>query len=398
VYYLLPRQIGWFSYICYLFMPGTKFTFFALCMLLPVLLAAQDDPRAQPPWSGFGVEVNPFVGKVFKHEDKFKLPIPLISTGIDVNLKLHSFGRKAWEECCKYPTLGIAITYTNYGIDSIYGRCIGVSPNIEFRLINTTYLEWTLRVGDGIGFVSRHFSRANPIDTINGAIGSTINDFAYFSTDLRLHINKHWDVQLGAHFTHISDASYNKPNLGVNLYGGHAGITYFPVTSRPVCIRRKGEIPKNRWLAQVRLSMAFVSAEAPGGPLYPVYLASGYVSRRLKGKYKPFAGIDYSYHSDVYAFLKNNEVYPGDEKQHSWKSAIFFGNEFLLGRVGVILQVGVYIKQAYLVQDAYYEKIGGHYYLVQKEHGPVKEMFISAMLKTHKTVAELGEIGIGFGF
>ena len=359
---------------------------------------AQEDSPVVPPWSGFGIEVNPFVGKVFKHEAKFRLPIPAISSGLDVDFVLHSYGKKVWEQCRKYPTIGLGITYTNYGNDQVYGRCAGVYPFIELPLVKGNRLEWIFRIGDGIGYVTKHFQRTYPVDTINGAIGSNLNDFAFFSTDLHWHVNKHLDVQLGAQFTHISDASHDKPNLGVNLYGGHAGLSYFPVTSRPVCIRQKFVPLKNRLLVQARLSMAFVSSEAPGGPLYPVYIASGYVSRRWKSKNKMFAGVDYSYHNEIYAFLRNNEIDPGKEKQNSWKSAVFFGNEFLLGRLGVILQVGVYIKEAALRQDPYYEKIGGHYYLVQKEHGPIKEFFLSAMLKTHKTVAELGEFGIGFGF
>ncbi len=377
---------------------SSKFLSLIFVILLPLMVIGQESQQVLPPWSGFGIEVNPFIGRVFKHEAKFKLPIPDLSTGLDINLTLHTYGKKAWQQSRNYPTLGLGITYTNYGIDSVYGQCIGVYPNVIIKLIKGKNLEWTLKLGDGVGYVTRHFKRTFPVDTLNGAIGSHINDFAFFSTDLRYHINNHWDMQMGAHFTHISDASYDKPNLGVNLYGGHLGFTYFPVTSKPQHIKRTTVPLKNRLLVQARMSMAYVSSEAPGGPLYPVYLASGYVSRRWKNVNKMFAGIDYSYHSDVYAFLRNNEIVPGQERQYSWKSAVFFGNEFLVGRVGVVLQVGIYIKQAYLVQDAYYEKIGGHYYLIQKENGPIKELFISAFLKTHKTIAELGEFGIGFGF
>ena len=205
-------------------------------------------------------------------------------------------------------------------------------------------------------------------------------------------------MQLGGNFNHISDASFHKPNLGVNTYGAHIGIRYFPVTSRPPRIERKLEPLKNRWLIQGRLGLAFVSSEAPSGPLYPIYIASAYASKRWLSKNKAFTGIDYSYHTDIYAFQRNNEINPGTESRHAYKSAIFFGNEFMLGRVGAVLQVGVYIREAVLRQDPYYEKIGGNYYIVQKEHGPIKELFLSAFLKTHKIIAEFGEIGIGAGF
>ncbi len=375
-----------------------RYFLFFLFVLLFHYCGAQEQAPAVQPWSGFGIEVMAMGGKVFKHEDKFTLPIPALSTGMDVNLMLHTYGKRDWEQRRKYPTLGLAIAYTDYGLDAVYGRCVGVYPNITVPIVNGRNVEWTVRLGDGIGYVSQRYSRVAPVDTTNVAIGSHINDFAMFTTDVRYHVNSHWDFQVGAHFNHISDASYHKPNLGVNLYGVHVGLRYFPVTSRPKHIVRNLKPLKNRWLFQGRFSMAMVSSEAPGGPLYPVYLASLYASKRWLSKNKAFVGIDYSYHTDVYAFLKNNEIYPGQEAEHSYKSAIFFGNEFLLGRIGVVLQVGVYIKQAYLVQDPYYEKIGGHYYIVQREHGPIKEFFLSAFLKTHKTIAELGEFGFGFGF
>jgi hypothetical protein len=77
---------------------------------------------------------------------------------------------------------------------------------------------------------------------------------------------------------------------------------------------------------------------------------------------------------------------------------VFAGNEFLLGKLGIFLQLGYYLQQSALPIAPVYEKVGGQYYIVQKEHGPIKEFFLSAFLKTHATVAELGEIGFGFGF
>jgi hypothetical protein len=271
-------------------------------------------------------------------------------------------------------------------------------PNMVVPLWHSKNLEWILRMGDGIGYVTKTFRRTAPVDTINVAIGSHINDFAMFMTDLRYHINRHWDVQAGANITHISDASFHKPNLGINMIGMHIGVRYSPATSKPQHVIRKTEPLKNRWLVQVRGSMAYVSSYTPGGPLYPIYLASAYVSRRWISKNKVFGGIDYSYHENIYAYLRNNGIDPGHEAQNSYKSALFAGNEFLLGRVGIVLQAGVYLKQAYIKMDPVYEKIGGNYYLVQKEHGPIKEFFLCAFVKTDLTVAELGEIGFGLGF
>jgi hypothetical protein len=132
--------------------------------------------------------------------------------------------------------------------------------------------------------------------------------------------------------------------------------------------------------------------------LYPVYLLSAYASHRYRGKNKIFAGVDYSYHKGIYAFLRNNEIFPGEERSHSWKSSVFVGNEFLVGKMGIMVQMGFYIKEAALKEDPYYQKLGSNIYLLQKESGVLKEMSLAVLLKTHKFLAELVEVGLGFGF
>jgi len=388
-------------FVCLIAMSHYRIGFFLCSLFLfshPFYGHAQDAPQNIAPWSGFGIEASVIAGKVFKHEPKFTLPIPALTTGLDMDFVLHTYGKKEWEQRRRYPTVGLGVAYINYGNDAVYGRCFGFYPNIILPLVSGRKITWDLRMGDGIGYVTKRYQRTAPVDTVNVAIGSHVNDFAMFMTDLRYPINNHWDLQAGANITHISDASFHKPNLGINMAGIHFGVRYSPVTSRPVHIVRKQEPLKNRWLVQARFSMAYISSYTPGGPLYPVYIATGYVSRRWWSKNKVFAGVDYAYYQSIYAWLRNNEMDIGREKQNSYKSAVFAGNEFLVGRVGIVFQLGYYMQQSAIPIEPFYEKIGGHLYLVQKEHGPIKEFFISAFLKTHETVAEFGEIGVGFGF
>jgi hypothetical protein len=375
--------------------PVTLFVLFTSCILL---LSGKCMAQETKPWSGFGIEANFFEGKVIKHTKNFHLPIPETSTGLDLNFQLKTYGRREWEQRRRYPVVGVGLTYTNYSIDSIYGRCFSIFPNVLIPLVTGNKFEWTIRIGDGAGFVTRDFSRTQPVDTVNNAIGSHLNDYASFLMDLRYHVNHHWDIQAGMNFSHISNASFHQPNLGINLYGYHVGLKYFPVTSTPKRIERNLKPLRSRYLAEFRLSLAFTQPPPPLGPLYPVYLGTGFISKRWISKNKVFAGIDFSYHESIYTFLRNNEIFPGSEAQHSYKSAVIAGNEFLLGRVGVVLQVGYYVVKGELSQGKYYQKLGGNFYLVQREHGPIKELFLCAFLKTHLTVAELAEFGFGMGF
>jgi hypothetical protein len=351
------------------------------------------------PWAGFCFDVNAFEGKVYKHTEKFRLPVPDRSTGIDLNFQWKTYGKKDWEQRTNYPVLGIAVAYTNYGVDSVYGRLYSIYPNIELPIVRVKNLQLTVRIGNGMGVATRKYSRFPYMDTLNTAISSNVNDYFSLMADLRWRINKHFCVQAGANFSHYSNASYNQPNLGINLYGTHVGFKYYPVTSSPKRIARNLQPLKNRWLGQFRLTMGFTGSNAPLGPHYPVYLASAYASKRWLSKNKYFGGIDYSYHEQINAYLHNNGFVPaGTESERSYKVAAIAGNEFLLGRVGVVLQLGYYLKQAFQEQGAFYQKVGGNFYFVQKEKGPVKEAYLCGFLKTHFGNAELAEFGVGMSF
>lgn len=372
--------------------------FFLLFMVFLASFPQFAPAQGNKPWSGFGIESNYSAGKIFKHTRKIKAGIPPSSSSFEINFIQQTYGRKSWQQRSRYPLVGFGITYTNYGWDSIYGKCISIYPNLQIPIIRYKDFEWTFRAAFGLGYATRHYSRVGGWDTLNTAVASHLNNYTSFATDLRYRVNKNLDVQIGANFSHISNATLRQPNLGINMYGVHAGLRYFPATSQPDRIMRKLSPLKNRWLVQARIGIAGTEQGFADGPMSPVYLASAYASKRYLSKNKAFAGIDYSYHQNMYVFLRNNEILPGEEKANSWTSAVFAGNEFLIGRVGIIMQVGYYLKQTYIKRDKTYQKIGAQFYLVQHEKGILKELAAAIILKTHKVDAELAEVGIAAGF
>ncbi|MFI5195691.1 MAG: acyloxyacyl hydrolase [Chitinophagales bacterium] len=363
-------------------------------MLSVSKLYAQDE-RFSP---GFGVEANFLAGKVIKHSVKFTAPIPPLSTALDVNFVWQTYGKREWHQRCNFPQIGLGVTYTDYGNNQVFGNCVGIYPNLQIHIYRNEKLEWTFRFGDGVGYVTRKYQATAPVDTINTAIGTHINDFAIFMMDLRFHIDRHWQLQFGANFTHISNSDYHQPNLGVNMWGTHIGVQYYPVTCKPKCIIRELPKLKHYWVADIREGISYKEARAKGNPILPTYITSVYAGRHWHGRNKLFIGADYAYHNDVYAFLKNYGVDYGHEMSHSWDGAFFAGNEFMIGNLGIVTQVGVYYHQTFLKFEPVYEKIGSNYYIIKKPNGPVKEVFLSAMLLTHGIVAEYSEFGIGAGF
>ena len=366
---------------------------FIFCLLPFSKLYAQANKLA-----GFGIEANVISGKIIRHSAKFTAPVPPMSGALDVNFVWQSYGKREWHQRCNFPKTGIGLTYTDYGDNRVFGKCVGIYPNIEIPLYHKNNFEWTLRIGNGLGYVTRKYQVTEPVDTVNTAIGTHLNDFAIFMTDVRYHFNQHWHLQLGANFTHISNGDYHQPNLGVNMAGIHLGVQYYPVTCKPQCIIRELPKPKNYWVVDVKGSISYKEARAKGNPILPTYIGALYAGRRWHGKNKVFLGIDYAYHNDVCAFLHNYGIDEHHEMGHSWDGAVFAGDEYLIGRLGLVGQIGVYYRQTFLKFDPFYEKFGGNLYIVKRQTGPVKEVFLSAMLLVHGIVAEYSEVGLGFGF
>ncbi len=371
------------------------------CLLTMLCMAATFSVgRAQEnkPWAGLGIEANYMAANGFKHSAKMRADLSNYIPGVELNFIQQTDGRKTWHQRRHYPLLGMAVAYTRYDNDSVYGRAVSLYPNLQIPIIRGRKVEWTAKAGFGIAYITKRFERVPGWDTLNTAIGSRMNNYSYFSTDLRYHVNEHLDMQVGVNFAHISNATLRHPNLGINKYGVNVGLRYFPVTSRPERIVKTLPKLKNRVLVQMRLSLAGTEISASNGPMYPVYLASLFASKRYLSKNKLLLGVDYAYYTHVYRFQKNNEINPGKEAQNSWKSSLFIGNEFLFGRVGVVLQVGYYLKHNELSKNKIYEKLGGNIYLIQNEKGILKELSTHAYLKTHGTEAELVEVGLGMGF
>lgn len=349
------------------------------------------------PWAGFGIEANYLAGRAFKHTKKIRVDFPSSSPAFDLNFVWQTYGKKDWQQRRRYPVAGLGLTYTVYD-NNVYGSCLSLYPNIRIPLLAGKKLEWSVKAGFGLGYITKIFERYPSWDTLNTAMSSHMNNYTIVSTDLRYRVNEHLDILLGANFSHISNAALRSPNLGINKYGANIGIRYSPVTSTPKRIHHDLPRLKNRLLFQLRFGISGSEMGTADGPMNPIYTYAAFVSKRYWSKNKVYAGVDYGYYKNIYMFLKNNEIVPGKEKQNSWKGAVFVGNEFLIGRVGVILQLGYYFHKGLLNEKSIYQKLGGNFYLLQHEKGLIKELNVHCYLKAHSPDAELAEVGIGAAF
>ena len=354
-------------------------------------------PFLSPAGPVMGLEANMIAGRILKHTPKFRAPIPDHSSAVELLWLKQTDGRNDWEQRRRYPLWGLGTCYTRYGIDSIYGHEFGFDPVLQIPILRGRSLEWTVRIGIGVGYATRHYERYPGWDTLNNMIGSAVNNFSMFATQIRYRINPQWSVHAGLNFSHLSNGAMKQPNLGINMYGAQLGLRFWPEGDEPERTHQERPKLKNRILGQARLGLAFNESGNADGPVYPTYLATIYASRRYRSQNKILVGADYSFHTNNYVFLRTNEINPGHEVDNSWRAALFVGHEWLFGRMAFVAQWGFYLKEP-IHQETSYQKLGYHYYMIQQETGILKEAFLGILLKTHLSTAELIEFGLGVGF
>lgn len=349
-------------------------------------------------WDGWGIETLAKGGQMLKHTSKFTGPISHFVYGTEINFIQKTHGTKDWQIIRKYPTVGVSFNYLNYNNNSIYGQVFGISPNITLPLWTGPKWEWTLRAGMGVGIVTKHFKRQT-YNLQNVVIGGKLNNVSPFAMDLRYKINHQWHIQAGLNFTHVSNATYQTPNLGINTYGAHLGFRYFPTTDAPEkIIKEPKPVFRNNYMGFLKGSLAFVERGPADGPTYLTYIAQAGIAKRYASKNKVYAGLDVHYHTSVYQYNVYQRIATPNAFRSAGQLALFVGHEFVFGRVGVVGQLGYYVLP-YTTQNAkLYQKLGGNYYFIKREKGLLKEVYASALLKTHLSVAELFEMGFGISF
>ncbi len=367
-----------------------------LFLLFTLLLTAGNTHAQIPAPENLGIEVNVLGGRIMKHTSSIVLPVPESAFAVQVNFLQHTSGKKAWQQRWNKPVIGLGLMYTDYGDNRFYGRALGIYPNIQLRFINNERFKWFLSVGGGFGLASRHYDRTPFADTMNNFIGSTINNFSVFDMSVQYRVSKYLSVQAGGNLTHLSNGNFTVPNLGLNLVAFHAGITYYPYgLPSHEGAEVKADNQRNSWNLNVKYTMGFVQLMVPGGPRYPVYGLGVYPSKTWLKKMRAFAGLDLALPTGTYTFIKNNELFKGEELQRSLHASVFAGNEFLLGRCGIQLQVGYTYYGKFLMRNKVYQKLGGNVYLYENYNSWIKRLYLSVLLKTYLTNADFVEFGVG---
>ena len=407
-------------------------------------------------------------GWIYPHDASIIKPLtkgPVL--GGELAFELASDGSKQWHKDFNMPDLGFALQVLDLGNPEITGQMISLYPYINIPMVNSEKIRFNAKMGMGAAFCTKpcdlEAAIADPraikqkAADYNFAIGGVFN-FA-ISAGLNIEVPVHKNVSLTADvmFNHFSSASTSQPNAGLNMFNGYLGVKYLfneekllaplvisggtrenssELDSPLVCT----EIPNSlkRWSGEVILSGGFKKLYYKDNKYF------GTASLNLEGYYHTCRqhriglGLDLFYDgayaqtvaqdaSGKYYWTKENTHFgrtftPNNNFENKLRLGLNIANELTIGKVGVFLQVGLYLydpvknmepggeilealnkgetpkkKGLFYAYDIDKED-GWNYFRLGVKYHITKDFLVNLSFKTHLQKVEFLELGLGYAF
>ena len=370
------------------------FIFFSLLFFSTAVLAQQDStPHTLNDWSAAAIFR---YGHIIRHTPKIKPDITHLTYSGEIDFEKQTSGKKLWQQYWHYPVLGMGLLYTYYGNPVQLGNSVALFPYLTIHLVTSKIIDWRFTIADGICIMTKPYNViTNPT---NNMIGTRLDDITRFSTSLQFKPNQHYAFGIGGSFTHFSNGAVAFPNLGINVPTIDLTARY-TFSSAQRINTPKTERPgiNKRLQLEFKLGVGWEQNNPPGGPNERVYLATFSAGRYISHINRLCAGIETGYSTDIYNYIKLQEILPVTFAR-ACRASVFISDEFIFGRIGLLIHYGYYIYYPVLQPAQANEKLGLHYYFLNYSRKQSDRFFVGIYLSAYQISAEFVETAIGVDF
>ena len=294
-----------------------------------------------------------------------------------------------WRERYNYPDSGLFLIYQNFNNKNL-GSSTALNYTTTFYLRDRNVQnQFTIQLGFGFGYIT------HPFDFDANMSNVSTSTHVVTSQHLKLNYSRprilgKFGLQGGLSFTHFSNGSFKKPNLGINSIFFNIGLNYHNAESMPLY---KKSAEKEEFLKQpIHFSMSLnagIHETKPGMGTKAVYFANGYVHKRVARKSNLQVGVDF-YNSQSakdnarYRSIIEGKTEPKDHKQ----IGVFVGHELFFNKLSLETQVGYYIYRPLVFHPRIYQKTSFKYFFNNRKSA------LGINLKFHNFEAEFISLGL----
>lgn len=341
-------------------------------------------------------------------------PSSTTNFGVDLSWTRQGDTTNVWEQAWNFPETGVLVAYNYFGNSDTLGYSLGVM----YRFILRQHLSkrWILSEGMDLGFSWYNKPFQATENSGNIAVGSQFTAVIRLSISLNYLLAPQWELFSGFTFHHASNGHTGLPNVGINIPMIHLGTRYALTQDDSYCLRSKTPIDFHRTIEpEVKFSIGFNrfgnEVGPTNGPYYPVYLAGFYLNKRVSAINRLHVGVEGYYNSGYRQYLESQNP-PELEANfiHASVLMVMVGNEFLIGRMGLVTQLGYNLHNPFLKYYAEQNeevstlkvympaRFGVKYYLWDAFGTKNSNAYIGMFVKSNVGQADFTEFSLGYRF
>jgi len=365
---------------------------FGFLLVLPTFSFSQDNHRLYN--TNLFVEGKFHYGFLYAHHlelELFNAHFP----AFELSIQKQTYGKRKWERAFAYPIIGFTCWYSGLGNSPYLGKAIGLMPFINFPLYRHKDLFFGFRFALGLGILTKKFDRIENYKNI--AIGTHLNAAINLMFEVRYRINTWLTASAGISLQHFSNGSLKMPNYGLNAPMINVGLAYWPKQQNKE-IGDRFYPPTERFSAIIQRFIecdiggivGYKNMEAVYGENFFVFHLYENTFYQVSRKSKVGLGLDLSYDPSHIKILESQ----GDTLDNNLKilrPGINAAYQLILGKLGFIFNLGLYLGGAERSNGPLYEKFSLQYNFS-------KNLFANVMLKVHFGRADYIGFGIGYKF
>jgi len=342
-------------------------------------------------YSQYSLSLQYLTGVMVPHSE-FTKPLMANVNGIQIDalwkLRLDPSNKIASGSTIAYcPKIGTSLIFLNNGLSVTgYQLGAGVTFGAEISKKSEWLLSWYFT--HGVSYLSEKYDTFTK--PVNFAIGSHINFLAQLKVEAQYNILPNFSIGIGANLTHASNANFAKPNVGLNSIHANIGVVYFPNeiynTERSSFYLHK----KRYYTSPFSIGMRYAIREHTIE--YPTSLSAVVtdIQYRIQKSANHIWDIGFDLFSDDnYKFDRygnSNDI----SYQDQWELGLIFGHQYVFGRLGLRLDLGMYLFRPIISEKpAFYNCVGIDYRLSQN-------WVARTRLKAHLNVADYMEFGLSY--
>jgi len=247
-----------------------------------------------------------------------------------------------------------------------------------FPLFKNKFSLFEFRLGAGLGVFSNRFNLETNLK--NSAISSRINSAVNFLFQYSVNITNRSELLAGFSLTHWSNAAFEIPNAGINVFGANLGVNIDIGKRVPINYQSFPIVEKN-WHFMSWIGIYLKETNPVDRGKYVAGTLGFDALKRFSRKSSFGAGLNLMYDRTLNVRDPNLNT--------PFRVGITLCYELHAGRISFPIQQGFYVYDAFGKDAIIYQRIGVKYRVR-------KNLFVNFTLKTHYAVADYAELGFGY--